>query len=78
MLNRPGAVRLESEDVRLSYEAKRLREEAASCRRLAAEMQSSIQRSHYLTWAEEYERLAEASERKAAVPMTRRIFQFST
>ena len=46
------------------YEAMRLREEAALCRRLAAAMQSSLQRGHYLAWAEEYERMAAACERR--------------
>lgn len=47
----------------VSYEAIRLREEAALCRRLAAAMQSPLQRGHYLGWAEEYERLASAYEK---------------
>ena len=46
------------------YEASRFREEAAQCRRLAEAMQSAVQRGHYLSWAEEYERMAAACERK--------------
>ncbi|WP_119422060.1 hypothetical protein [Desertibaculum subflavum] len=47
----------------VSYEAIRLKEEAALCRRLAAAMQSPLQRGHYLGWAEEYERMAKAYEK---------------
>ena len=48
----------------MSYQAIRLREEAELCRKLAQSMQSSLQRSHYLGWAEEYERMAAELERK--------------